>query len=616
MSNKKMKIISLLLVVTVVVNSFTLPVLAKGEAGSWEDDQYHKEYEDLSDCPVYSDSDLVYTGEVSTNVMTDFNVLQQFGMDWCKDSGFYMSRPFSYKYRWTDTSSVINLGKKESAYNKMFGKDKFNAMISAYFTNNNLSLDDYDVYYMIRINYSPTREYGYLILDYWGVPKNMRIAMANQNKPEDSTSFNDVYYGIVLSDEENMYQSYWHATCYIYGETKDVTSGTCGTPSSAFYSFLGSSHMNTVATNIPIFTQYSDAQTYVNTGKMVSNPSNKIPNPDVNDRVSADAFGWDSFKCRLVQDGNNYKFVYDYKYSNADMVANPSAYYMDIDYSQVIRYGNRANTTIYQDATANKESQLNINSAGTSTDSISVIDSSGSFGQQFLYYVFLLIDEASSFFGSGFNLTEVDIHSSFIYVTVTLRHRRTSTDNPVVGAVDKVLSDVSSDVRTFKFDALTLENLDNPEELESTVVTKDTTDANGNVTGKEVTQIITNDNSTHTTIYNYYYDSDGNKSTTPGGSSSGGSGIGDSLSDIASGLIKFIKTLVTEGLPAALEILKTVISSISDLIGFALDQIGDVGEGTQNGLIAILKAIPVPLWGICSVGLIVYVIVGVAKKFF
>ena len=213
-------------------------------------------------------------------------------------------------------------------------------------------------------------------------------------------------------------------------------------------------------------------------------------------------------------------------------------------------------------------------------------------------------------------MTEVDIHSSFIYVTVTLRHRRTSTDNPVVGAVDKVLSDVSSDVRTFKFDALTLENLDNPEELESTVVTKDTTDANGNVTGKEVTQIITNDNSTHTTIYNYYYDSDGNKSTTPGGSSSGGSGIGDSLSDIASGLIKFIKTLVTEGLPAALEILKTVISSISDLIGFALDQIGDVGEGTQNGLIAILKAIPVPLWAICSVGLIVYVIVGVAKKFF
>lgn len=169
--------------------------------------------------------------------------------------------------------------------------------------------------------------------------------------------------------------------------------------------------------------------------------------------------------------------------------------------------------------------------------------------------------------------------------------------------------DISSDVRTFKFDALTLDKIDNPEEITSDVTTKDITDSSGNIVGKEVSSIVTNDNSTHTTINNYYYDSDGKQSAS-------GSGLGESLSEIASGLISFIKTLVTEGLPAALEILKSLIKTISDLFGFIGDQIGDIGQGTQNGIIAVLKAIPVPLWGICSVALLVFVIVGVLKHFF
>lgn len=205
-----------------------------------------------------------------------------------------------------------------------------------------------------------------------------------------------------------------------------------------------------------------------------------------------------------------------------------------------------------------------------------------------------------------------------IYVTVKLRHKRILSDNPILDGADKILSDISSDVRTFKFNALDLSSLDSPEEITSDVVTKDAVDSDGNVIKdsngnpvKEVSQIITNDNSTHTTINNYYYDSNGKQSTSPDGSS-----IGDSLSDIASGLIKFIKTLVTEGLPAALEILKSLIKTISDLLGFIGDQIGDIGQGTQNGIIAVLKAIPVPLWGICSVALIVFVIVGVLKHIF
>lgn len=613
MSNKKMKIISLLLVVTVVVNSFALLVLAKGEAGSWEDDQYHKEYEDFSDCPVYSDNDLVYTGEVSTNVMMDFNVLQQFGMDWCKDSGFYMSRPFSYKYRWTNTSSVLNFGKKESAYNKMFSKDKFNAMINTYFSKNNLFLDDYDVYYMIRIEYSPTQEYGYFILDYWGVPKNMRIAMANQNKPENSTSYNDVYYGVVLSDEENMYQSYWHATCYINGETQNVTSGTCGTPSSAFYSLLGMSHLNTVATNIPIFTQYSDAQTYVNTGKMVSNPSNKIPNPDVNDKVSADAFGWDSFKCRIQQISDSFQFIFDYTYSSVDMVANPGNYIISVDYSQVVNYKvHGPDSDAYNNMSLVDSGDYNLSAgkSGTFVDKQKLMNPETYSG--FNKVVYALHHGFDDYFGINGKVGEVEVYSSYIYVTVTLKHKRNSTNNPVVGAVGKVLSDVSSDVRTFKFDAMTLENMDNPEELNPTVITKDTTDENGNVTGKEVTQIITNDNSTHTTIYNYYYDSDGNKSTTPGGN---GSSSGSTLSDILSGLIDFIKTLVTKGLPAALEILTTLVSSVSGIVSDALNNI-DIGTGTSNGILAVFKAFPAAMWSLLLIGILVLVVVGIINRIF
>lgn len=155
-----------------------------------------------------------------------------------------------------------------------------------------------------------------------------------------------------------------------------------------------------------------------------------------------------------------------------------------------------------------------------------------------------------------------------------------------------------------------MESLDNPEEITPDVKVDEVKDSNGNVVDKKVSQVVVNDNSTHQTINNYYYDSDGNKKE------SSGSAIGDSLSDIASGLIKFIKTLVTEGLPAALEILKSLIKTISDLLGFIGDQIGDIGQGTQNGIIAVLKAIPVPLWGICSVALIVFVIVGVLKHIF
>ena len=214
----------------------------------------------------------------------------------------------------------------------------------------------------------------------------------------------------------------------------------------------------------------------------------------------------------------------------------------------------------------------------------------------------------SDLLGRGYDWADINFYNSYITVYVELVH---VTD----GGNGLFIKDkVSSDIRSFTFDALTLKSLDDTSDIDSSenkvdVKTKDTIDSSGNVTDRTVTGSTVINNITNT-VNNYYYDSDGNKKE------SSGSSIGDSLSDIASGLIKFIKTLVTEGLPAALEILKSLIKTISDLLGFIGDQIGDIGQGTQNGLIAVLKAIPVPLWGICSVALIVFVIVGVLKHIF
>ena len=167
------------------------------------------------------------------------------------------------------------------------------------------------------------------------------------------------------------------------------------------------------------------------------------------------------------------------------------------------------------------------------------------------------------------------------------------------------LKDTSSDVRHFKYNALTGERVD-ASDVVSNVVTKDVTDEKGN-TVKEVAQITTNDNSTHETINNYYYDSDGNKSNSSTGSSV--------LSDILSELIQFIKTLVAEGLPAALEILKTLISSLTGIVSDAFNNI-DIGTGTTNGILAVFKALPPAMWSLLLIGIVVLVVVGIINRIF
>lgn len=628
-SSKLKKIISLMMILVVLIGAVVFPVSAAGQAGEWEDTEYHEAYEDFSDCPKYTADDLVYNGELSTDVRINFNIKKQYGLDWTTDTGFYMSRPFSLRRRWDsgDSSGIVNFTGNYSNINQLFSKDRFDTIASSSFVkSNDIVMSGYDVYYTLRTSYSVTREYGYLSMTYIFVPKDHRIAISNQNKEEDGSG--SIEYGIWLSpdgttsDITPIYNSCWSVTFQYGTEGGSVTTYPNGFYDAPFSDWLGMGHMNLIATNIPIFTKADAAKQYIISGQSTEDPTNKIPSGskgEDNGRISADAFGWNSFDCALVQDGNSFKFIYTYTPSTSDMKKNSSDYFFTADYSQNVKYriiGQTASGELYKSRSSTMSKDNVLDSGGSTINTFKELsikvydgsDSDGSSGAWFRFAINNLVNGGDLIQGS------TEVLSSYIYITVTLKHKRydSPTRNPN-DPLSKVSLDISSDVRWFKFDAVTGEKLDSSE-VGGQVITKNSTDSDGNVITdsngnpvKEVSQIITNDNSSHTTINNYYYNGDGKQSTSPDGS--------DTLSNILSTLIKFIKTLVTEGLPAALEILQTLIKSLSGMISSALDGL-NVGEGTTNGIIAVLKCIPASCWSLVVIGVIVLVVVGILKHIF
>ena len=149
-SSKLKKIMSFLLVTVLVMSVVVLPVSADTTkqvtypAGTYPDNSYHPEYEYFGNCPVYTSDELVYTGEKSTDLMASFNLVQQYDMSFCKNSGFYMSRPFEYRSRWDHGQpAFINFGSADSAYNQMFTKTKFDSLTTDFVTENNIDMDTY-----------------------------------------------------------------------------------------------------------------------------------------------------------------------------------------------------------------------------------------------------------------------------------------------------------------------------------------------------------------------------------------------------------------------------------------------------------------------------------------
>lgn len=616
-SSKLKKIISFMLVAVLTMSAVVLPVSA-AEVTTEEEEKPQVMF-DLTNAYYDDPADLKYTGVKSENLTEKFNVRQEYDMSFT-NLDYYFCQPFSLTtYDGRDPVSMFTGDKAK--YGDMFSLSYLESVTADFFKENSLSLSNYEIYYYGVVGRFGNA--GHFNMFYYLVPKNRRIAFCNGHGPTfnngegvfgvyaRSSSFaclnnNDTSNSIVCVHRD--------IDAYSDTMTDTVKFAKTYTPPNAFvkdeayyykmiddsFSF-GGYQAQPVCSNLPVFNTVEDAGLYVNEIRDPI-PDNKAPAEEPEEKVGADAFYWDSLKCRISQQGQAYNFVYDYSYSVPDMVAHPEEYTVYTDYSQVINY-RFGSQLAYDNFATEKHSSFGLEaSVKTAVDSVTLNQYSQktSFGTALL----IILDTVAAQKYVDTNFSESEILSAYIYVTVTLVH--TIDGGNGLSVKDKV----SSDVRTFKFDATTLESLDSPEEIKSDVKIDDTKDEDGKVIDRTVSQVVTNDNSTHQTINNYYYDSDGNRKE------SSGSSIGDSLSDIASGLIKFIKTLVTEGLPAALEILKSLIKTISDLLGFIGDQIGDIGQGTQNGIIAVLKAIPVPLWGICSVGIIAYVIVGVVKKFF
>lgn len=616
-SSSLKKIISFMLVAVLAVSAVVLPVSA-AEVTTEEEEKPQVMF-DLTNAYYDDPADLKYTGVKSENLTEKFNVRQEYDMSFT-NLDYYFCQPFSLTtYDGRDPVSMFTGDKAK--YGDMFSLSYLESVTADFFKENSLSLSNYEIYYYGVVGRFGNA--GHFNMFYYLVPKNRRIAFCNGHGPTfnngegvfgvyaRSSSFaclnnNDTSNSIVCVHRD--------IDAYSDTMTDTVKFAKTYTPPNAFvkdeayyykmiddsFSF-GGYQAQPVCSNLPVFNTVEDAGLYVNEIRDPI-PDNKAPAEEPEEKVGADAFYWDSLKCRISQQGQAYNFVYDYSYSVPDMVAHPEEYVVYTDYSQVINFKMDKALT-YQQSKFDAHSSFSLASSNKSvvdTVTINKVDKQVNNLNKFLLALDVL--SAQKFLDTDF--ANAELLSAHIYVTVTLVH--TIDGGNGLSVKDKV----SSDVRTFKFDATTLESLDSPEEIKSDVKIDDTKDENGKVIDRTVSQVVTNDNSTHQTINNYYYDSDGNRKE------SSGSSIGDSLSDIASGLIKFIKTLVTEGLPAALEILKSLIKTISDLLGFIGDQIGDIGQGTQNGIIAVLKAIPVPLWGICSVGIIAYVIVGVVKKFF
>lgn len=608
-SSKLKKIISFMLVLMLMVSSVVLPVSADETTEEAEKPEVQFDFSR----GYYSDpADLKYTGELSDNLTSKFNVRQEYDMSFTMND-YYYSAPFCF-YAGDGTDPIQMFTGDNQKYGEGFSYSYLQSATATFFKENELSLSDYDVYYYGVVGRSSGK--GVFSLNYLLIPHGKRIAFCNSSYKNEFDNGSSVWgfyakgSSFASRNGNDKNNSIVHVRRYMnasYGKIQDSCnwaecSSNCVYDGALYYpincdkGFYGTQY---ACMNIPVFNTITDVGLYVNEIRDPA-PDNKAPaaEPEPEEKVGADAFYWDSLKCRISQQGQAYNFVYDYSYSVPDMVAHPEEYTVYTDYSQVINY-RFGSQLAYDNFATEKHSSFGLEtSAKTAVDSVTLNQYSQktSFGTALL----IILDTVAAQKYVDTNFSESEILSAYIYVTVTLVH--TIDGGNGLSVKDKV----SSDVRTFKFDATTLESLDSPEEIKSDVKIDDTKDENGKVIDRTVSQVVTNDNSTHQTINNYYYDSDGKRKESSGS---------DTLSDILSTLIQFIKTLVTEGLPAALEILQTLIKSLSSMISSALDGL-NVGAGTSNGIIAVLKCIPASCWSLVVIAVIILVVVGVLKHIF
>lgn len=619
-SSSLKKIISFMLVSVLAVNAVVLPVSA---AKSTTEETEKAEVQFDFSRGYYSDpADLKYTGELSDNLTSKFNVRQEYDMSFTMND-YYYSAPFCF-YVGDGTDPIQMFTGDNQKYGEGFSYSYLQSATATFFKENELSLSDYDVYYYGVVGRSSGK--GVFSLNYLLIPHGKRIAFCNSSYKNEFDNGYSVWgfyakgSSFASRNGNDKNNSIVHVRRYMnasYGKIQDSCnwaeySSNCVYDGALYYPIncdKGFYDTQYACMNIPVFNTIEDTGLYVNEIRDPT-PDNKAPaeEPEPEEKVGADAFYWDSLKCKLVRDGDNYKVVFDYRYSVPDMVANPSDYVMYVDVTQDYKYKAKNNSSILNGQSKVTSTSCDIGASPGRVSCDSALFCAEAYGNSLGSFCVFGATAVSDLLGHGYDWADITFYNSYISVYVELVH-----NYPADSSSLRVKDKVSSDIRSFTFDALTLKSIDDISDIDSTenevnVKTKDTVDDTGKVTDRRVESVVVNDTTTNQTINNYYYDGNGNKSDNS-------SGNGSTLNDILSGLISFIKTLVTEGLPAAIEILKTVIKSISDLVSSALDGL-NVGEGSSNGIIAVLKCIPASCWSLVVIAVIILVVVGVLKHIF
>ena len=619
-SSSLKKIISFMLVSVLAVNAVVLPVSA-AESTTEETEKAEVQF-DFSR-GYYSDpADLKYTGELSDNLTSKFNVRQEYDMSFTMND-YYYSASFCF-YVGDGTDPIQMFTGDNQKYGEGFSYSYLQSATATFFKENELSLSDYDVYYYGVVGRSSGK--GVFSLNYLLIPHGKRIAFCNSSYKNEFDNGYSVWgfyakgSSFASRNGNDKNNSIVHVRRYMnasYGKIQDSCnwaeySSNCVYDGALYYPIncdKGFYDTQYACMNIPVFNTIEDTGLYVNEIRDPT-PDNKAPaeEPEPEEKVGADAFYWDSLKCKLVRDGDNYKVVFDYRYSVPDMVANPSDYVMYVDVTQDYKYKAKNNSNILNGQSKVTSTSCDIGASPGRVSCDSALFYAEAYGNSLGSFCVFGATAVSDLLGHGYDWADITFYNSYISVYVELVH-----NYPADSSSLRVKDKVSSDIRSFTFDALTLKSIDDISDIDSTenevnVKTKDTVDDTGKVTDRRVESVVVNDTTTNQTINNYYYDGNGNKSDNS-------SGNGSALNDILSGLISFIKTLVTEGLPAAIEILKTVIKSISDLVSSALDGL-NVGEGSSNGIIAVLKCIPASCWSLVVIAVIILVVVGVLKHIF
>ena len=470
-SSKLKKIISFMLVLMLMVSSVVLPVSADETTEEAEKPEVQFDFSR----GYYSDpADLKYTGELSDNLTSKFNVRQEYDMSFTMND-YYYSAPFCF-YVGDGTDPVLMFTGDNQKYGEGFSYSYLQSATATFFKDNELSLSDYDIYYYGVVGRSSGK--GIFSLNYFLVPHGKRIAFCNssyKNVFDNGSSVWGFYAkgsSFASRNGNDKNNSIVHVRRYMnasYGTIQDSCNwadydGSGVYDGASYYSIIcdkGFYGTQYACMNIPVFNTITDVGLYVNEIRDPA-PDNKAPaeEPEPEEKVGADAFYWDSLKCRISQQGQAYNFVYDYSYSVPDMVAHPEEYTVYTDYSQVINY-RFGSQLAYDNFATEKHSSFGLEtSAKTAVDSVTLNQYSQktSFGTALL----IILDTVAAQKYVDTNFSESEILSAYIYVTVTLVH--TIDGGNGLSVKDKV----SSDVRTFKFDATTLESLDSPEEIKST----------------------------------------------------------------------------------------------------------------------------------------------------